>query len=133
MSDECNEVILQDSAVDLLVVEDESTLVFSDCVGSPGPPGPEGPEGPQGEIGPEGPEGPQGEPGDPGPPGGSYFFHEQLVAASTWIIVHNLNNWVHCTLMDDNHKTIHADVVRTDIQTVTVNFNSPKTGFAYLS
>lgn len=102
----------------------DDLVVISDCVGVPGP---------QGEPGPEGEPGPPGPPGNPGPPGGAAFLYTQAVPASTWVIAHNLNNWVHCTLMDEDYRTIHADVVRTDIQTVTVNFNSPKTGFAYLS
>lgn len=124
MSDECNEIILQDGTVDLLVVEDESTLVFSDCVGTPGPPGPPGNPGEPGEPGEQGP---------PGPPGGAATLYVRDTPANPWIITHNLGARVHCTLMDDNYKTIYADVVRTDLNTVTVYWNSPMTGFAYLS
>ena len=133
MSDECNEIFIQDEGTDVLVIEDESTLVFTDCVGAAGPPGPEGPEGPPGPEGNPGPEGPQGDVGPEGLPGGSWFLHEQAVPSASWIIVHNLNNWVHCTLMNDSRETIFADVVRTDINTVTINFPVATTGSAYLS
>lgn len=130
---ECCEVFVTDSDVDVLVVTDESTLVITDCVGAAGPPGPQGEDGPPGPEGDPGPPGPEGDPGPPGPPGGSWFLHEQVVGAATWIIAHNLNNWVHCTLMNDSRETIFADVVRTDINTVTITFPVATTGSAYLS
>lgn len=107
---------------DVLIDSCDDKLIITDCVGIPGPPGVDGPEGPAG---------PQG---DPGPPGNnSWHLHTQVAAASTWIIAHGLNNWVHCTLMTDSYETIYADVVRSSINTVTVTFPSPMTGLAYLS
>jgi hypothetical protein len=122
-----------DTAVDVVVVHEPSLVVISDCVGRRGPEGPEGPQGPEGPEGPQGEVGPQGIQGPPGIPGGSYFFYTQATPAATWIIVHNLNNWVHCTLMDAGRETILADVVRTDVNTVTVTFSQPQSGYAYLS
>ena len=110
---------------------------------SSGPRGPEGVEGPTGATGATGatgrrgvegatgPQGPQGDQGDPGPPGGNYV-HTQAVAAAEWTISHDLGFYPAITIESDGRTLIGA-VNYLDTSTLTVSFNTPFAGTAYLS
>lgn len=79
-----------------------------------------------------GPPGPIGPKGDPGLSGASYV-HEQLVAASVWVITHGLGRYPSVTLIDSAGDPVFGDVRYTNNNEVTVTFASPFTGKAYLN
>ncbi len=89
-------------------------VVVSDCVGIPGLPGAEGPQGP---VGPSG--------------AGALLTHDQLVAASVWIINHGFGRNCHVTLLISGEE-VTADVVQA-LNTVTVTWPYPVAGRAFLS
>lgn len=109
--------------------------------GDPGPPGPEGPPGPPGPEGPPGPPGPSGGPpgpegpaGPPGPPGEEQtFIYTQSSPSAVWSVIHNLGRYPSVSVVDSGGSTVWPDVSYTDLNALSVIFNSPTSGKAFLN
>lgn len=69
--------------------------------------------------------------GPPGVAGG--FEYLRTVAASTWIIDHNLGRKVHVSIFSDTAELVFADVVHGTINQTSITFASPTTGSAVIS
>lgn len=107
--------IIEEGPTTVIVESDETTLIVYDdvvevLVEFEGPPGPIGPSGPAGDS----------------------FDYVQAVPAATWLIYHNLNRRVHVTLFD-GLVIVHADVVESTLNLVTVTFPTPFVGSAHIS
>ena len=76
--------------------------------------------------------GPQGPPGPPGP-GGNTFVFDQSVAASHWDVVHNLGFYPNVTVVDSAGTEVEGNVVYINANELTIDFNSPFAGQAFLS
>lgn len=71
--------------------------------------------------------------GNPHQINGAYgYFHHQQEAATTWVIHHNgQTRSLICQVFDTNYGLLFSqDLMITDINTVTVQFNTPQAGFA---
>lgn len=61
------------------------------------------------------------------------YRHVQSVALMTWTIFHDLGTRPDVSVLDfAGSEVVHADIGYPDANTVTVDFNSPQTGIAYL-
>jgi hypothetical protein len=79
-------------------------------------------------------EGLQGRPGLEGPPGPDFrYVHNQLVPATVWTIVHNLNGFPNVATVDSSGKEVIGDVEWLDANTVQAAFTAAFGGKAYLS
>jgi hypothetical protein len=62
------------------------------------------------------------------------YRHEQPTAASTWTIVHNMNDHpivdVYVNFQNEIHKIIPSSVTYTNADTVTVTFTTALSGYA---
>ena len=72
-----------------------------------------------------GPEGPRG------PTGGEPFAWHQTTASASWVITHGLGHYPQVSIADDTGILVLSDVVYTSLNVVTINFASPRTGYAY--
>ena len=61
------------------------------------------------------------------------YKHTQNVGANTWTINHNLGYNPNVNTADASNDGIEGTIKHTNINTLTVTFSSPTTGFAYLS
>lgn len=61
------------------------------------------------------------------------YVHNQLSAASTWIITHNLGRMPAVTTVDSSGTVVLGEVSYTDSNTVCIFFSSPFSGRAYLN
>jgi hypothetical protein len=71
--------------------------------------------------------------GAPGTPGGSQFVHNQISAAATWNVDHNLGYFPHITIIMDDGTIVGADVDHTNINSAVITFPTPYTGKAVCS
>lgn len=80
-------------------------------------------------------QGPAGPPGSGGGGGGSdaHYVHNQLVASSSWSIVHGLNKKPSVTIVDSGDTVVVGDVDYTDNNSLVVTFAAPFGGKAYLN
>lgn len=60
------------------------------------------------------------------------YTHVQTSSA-TWVIAHNLNKKPSVTVQDGSNNTVHGDVVYTDLDNLTITFNTAFAGTAYLN
>ena len=73
--------------------------------------------------------------------GGQYFdqptiatyTHTQATAANVWIITHNLNAIAPSVEIWINNSLVHADVTIIDSNSISVSFNIPAVGSAFIS
>ena len=130
-----NKVIVQE-------VNNEVKVSSSGPQGAPGPTGPAGATGATGPVGPTGPEGPrgftglQGAQGPQGEAGETQlvdYTHTQNEVSYTWSITHNLGYHPNITTTDASGFSIEGSVQYTSINTATITFSFPTTGFAYVS
>lgn len=79
--------------------------------------------------------GAQGPPGPVGPPGGAMtvFVHSQVVADTTWTIVHNLGYFPNVNLEDNTSTQIEGELNQLSVTTLQILFDVPVAGTAYLS
>jgi hypothetical protein len=61
------------------------------------------------------------------------YHHIQSLADTDWVIQHNLNKLPTIVVADDNGQEVIGDVVFTGLQQITVSFNIPISGQAYLT
>jgi hypothetical protein len=78
--------------------------------------------------------GEQGLPGPPGPPGDAPYVHHQETPAATWVIEHNRQRVVTPTIVLDSQMgaVVWTDVEVLDLNTLTLTFPSPESGYAYV-
>lgn len=62
-----------------------------------------------------------------------HFTYEQSVASAEWVIVHNLNKKPSITVVDSADTVWYGEYEYNDLNTVTLRFNAPFTGKAYLN
>jgi hypothetical protein len=82
--------------------------------------------------------GPQGAPGESGVleqdiPALVAYTHTQGVAASTWVIQHNLNFPPSITAISSGGGVVEGDIAYPDANSVVLTFSSSFSGVAYLS
>ena len=65
--------------------------------------------------------------------GDKNFVYTQNVAASTWVITHNLGKYASVTIVDSAGTKVNGEIEYNSINQVTVTFRSPFTGEAYLN
>ena len=63
----------------------------------------------------------------------SSYIYNQTVAASTWVITHNLGYNPNITILDGAGNTLEGQVSMTSLTTTTIVFSQAITGVAYLS
>lgn len=61
------------------------------------------------------------------------YTHTQYSASSEWTINHNLNRYPSVTVVDSAGTKAYGDVTYIDADTLTVSFNAPFSGTAYLN
>ncbi len=59
------------------------------------------------------------------------YVHTQSVAATTWVVNHNLNTRCSVQVVDTDGNEIIAQIDWIDNNTVNIIFNIPITGFVY--
>lgn len=99
-----------------VIAQQQTNVVTSVASGPQGPPGPQGPAGSSG-----------------GGVGGGNFAFEQQTNSNTWTINHNLGYRPAILAIDYGGNIIEGDIVHVNVNTVTLNFVSSETGYAYLS
>ncbi len=79
----------------------------------------------------DGTQGPQGPPG----PSGVAYTHQQTIAASNWVINHNLGRPANVEVYTDSGVRVIPDVTSSvpDFDTTTISFGNPATGYAVFS
>lgn len=99
-----------------------------------GSPGPMGDPGPQGDPGSPGPQGDPGPVGPPGPTGSDVtYVHVQSVAASVWVIAHNLSKFPSIEVVDSGGTIVIGIVNYIDANNLTVTFSAPFGGRAFIN
>jgi len=63
----------------------------------------------------------------------AYYEHTQGASSASWVIAHSLGKKPSVTVQDGSGNNVFGEVVYTDINNLTVNFNSAFTGVAYLN
>lgn len=78
------------------------------------------------QTGRQGPMGPAG-------PGAIPYIHDQQVAASVWIVVHNLGKRPHVTIVDTADRKCYGDVHYDSDNQITITLSAAFSGKAYVS
>lgn len=66
-------------------------------------------------------------------PGRVAYIHTQGVASNTWTINHDLNFYPNVTIQDSGGSIVEGEIVYTNLNSLTVNFQASFSGTAYLS
>lgn len=98
----------------------------------PGIIGQKGDKGDPGNDGLQGPQGPAGPMGLPGTSGITFYEHTQAIAASTWLINHNLGYRPNVQTFDSGSVEIEGNIVNSSVNQTIIYFNIPVSGFARL-
>ena len=61
------------------------------------------------------------------------YEHSQVLAATTWVIVHNLGKRPSVSVMDTSGDEVHGDVSYDTVNQVTLSFSAPFSGTAILN
>ena len=79
--------------------------------------------------------GPKGDKGDTGPPGNAaaQYEHQQLIAAATWVVNHNLGLRPQITVLSLGGATMWAEVIHASPNQALVYFDEPQAGLAICS
>jgi hypothetical protein len=115
--------------------------------GDTGNTGPQGPQGIQGIQGPQGNTGPQGSKGDTGATGATgpqgpqgysdlqafSFTFEQQTNANVWTVTHNLGYRPAVFTKDYGGTNMEGDIQHLNANSLTITFNLPEAGYAYLT
>jgi len=92
----------------------------------------DGSGGATGETGPPGAAGPAGPAGPPGVDAPTYVFSQPTPAAS-WTITHSLGQYPSVSVVDTGGSVVLPDVHYDSADALTVTFDSPTSGKAYLN
>lgn len=63
----------------------------------------------------------------------SNYTHNQIAMASTWNISHNLNKYPSVSVVDSSEQLVYGDVQYSNLNTLSITFNSAFSGKAYLN
>lgn len=63
----------------------------------------------------------------------AYYEHTQGASSASWVIAHSLGKKPSVTVQDGSGNNVFGEVVYTDTNNLTINFNSAFTGVAYLN
>jgi hypothetical protein len=76
-----------------------------------------------------------GEQGPPGPPGttADKYEHQQLIAAATWVVNHNLGFRPQISALSLGGATMWAEVIHASLTQALVYFDEPRSGLAICS
>lgn len=74
-------------------------------------------------------------PGPPGPPGqsGAGYVHTQLIAATVWIIPHNLGFRPDAVALNEGGQVVTGEILHLTINTLSISFLLPVAGSARLT
>lgn len=67
------------------------------------------------------------------PGGGTTYVHDQPVAAATWTITHNLNNYPSVTVVDSAGSVVVGNAIYDDNNQITLSFTAAFAGKAFLN
>lgn len=97
--------------------------------------GPQGPKGDKGDKGDTGDQGEQGEPGIPGQDGtdDAFYLHDQMIAATTWNITHNLGKYPSVTVVNSAGDEVVGNLSYVSTNALQINFSAANSGKAYLN
>lgn len=62
-----------------------------------------------------------------------HYEHTQVASSASWVIAHSLGKKPSVTVQDGSGNNVIGEVVYTDADNLTINFNSAFTGVAYLN
>jgi hypothetical protein len=57
----------------------------------------------------------------------------QVVASTEWVIQHNMGKYPSVETVDGSKEEITGEVIHTDDMNLTIRFNQPVSGFAYIN
>ena len=124
------DVAVDDDDIAVNVTETPTVIVSDATFGPQGPPGSVGPEG---DVGPTGPTGPPGPPGSGGSGGTAAYTHDQTTPAALWTVTHNLGFYPNVSVVDSGDNQVEGLITYNGMNSLTVEFNTPFGGRAYLS
>jgi hypothetical protein len=61
------------------------------------------------------------------------FVYTQAIAASTWVVTHNLNKYTAVSVVDSNDIEVYCSVDYDSLNTVTLTFSAPFSGKAFFN
>jgi len=61
------------------------------------------------------------------------YVHEQQSNSSTWYVNHNLHYRPNVQVMDYGRNNLECDITQVDANTIELDFNTPVSGYAYIS
>jgi hypothetical protein len=61
------------------------------------------------------------------------YTYVQSTPSTQWVVVHNMNKYPNVAVFDDNNNTVWTEVVYTNLNTITINFNSAMSGTVTLN
>lgn len=128
------DTLVEPKVFEVSVVE-EVTEISIASVGTQGPQGEQGIQGIQGIQGPQGIQGIKGDKGDKGDQGtsGGGITFEQQVSSSVWTITHNLGYIPAITVQNYYNTELEGSVQHLNVNSLTITFSEPVSGYAYLS
>ena len=111
-------VTVRDTEEQFAVVRDEHNVVIA-----------------EGQVGPPGAKGDKGDKGDQGTPGlsGVSYVHDQSIADSVWVVVHNLGRFPSVMVIDSAGDEVEGSVRYDSANQITVTFSAPFGGKAFLN
>jgi len=62
-----------------------------------------------------------------------YYVHTQASAATSWVIAHDLNKFPSVRVKDGSGNTVYGQVTDSDVNNLTITFNTAFSGVAYLN
>lgn len=77
--------------------------------------------------------GPQGIQGPPGVDDDKHYAHDQMIASSTWTIMHNMNKYPSVTVVTSAGDEVEGDVNYTSANALVLSFSAAFAGKAYLN
>jgi hypothetical protein len=63
----------------------------------------------------------------------SHYTHNQILASSTWVVVHNLNKNPAIDIVDASGSVVYGDIVHNSMMQATITFSAPFSGKAYIN
>lgn len=60
------------------------------------------------------------------------FIYEQIIPSSIWVITHTLDKFANTTVVDINNEIIYANIKYDSTSQITIQFNIPTSGKAFL-
>ena len=63
----------------------------------------------------------------------STYIHDQMVPKKEWLVVHNLNKYPNCTVIDSSNSVVQGQIVYLSDNKIKLLFSSEFSGKAYLN